>query len=233
MEKCLCIIPARGGSKRIPRKNIKNFYGFPIIKYSIDAALSSLCFDEVMVSTEDSEIKEIAVQLGANVPFMRSKKTSDDNATLGDVIEEVLLEYFKIGKKFDSFCCILATAPFVSEEKIRQGYELLSSTNADSIIPVTKFSFPIQRALKIEDGKLKMFWPENYNMRSQDLAPAYRDCGQFYWMKTQSFLEQKKIYAKNAVPLIIPESEEQDIDTTEDWIIAEIKYKILKKDGQI
>lgn len=229
MNKCLAIIPARGGSKRIPRKNIKSFCGQPIIKYSIDAALKANCFDEVMVSTEDIEIAAVAQQYGAKVPFVRSPVNSNDQAMLADVIEEVIKEYGKRGQNFKYFCCILATAPFISVNKLIEGFELLTKTGADSVVPVTKFSYPIQRALKIDNGKLNMFWPENYNVRSQDLVPAYHDCGQFYWMKTQSLLEQKKLYAKFTVPLEVLELEVQDIDTVYDWEIAELKYQILNR----
>ncbi len=226
-DKCLAIIPARGGSKRIPRKNIKLFLDKPIIQYSIDAARSANLFDEVMVSTEDMEISRVAQSCGASVPFFRSAKTADDYATMGDVVEEVILEYKNMGCEFKYFCCILATAPFVTADRLIQTFELLKNSEADSIIPVTRFSYPIQRALKIEDEKLKMFWPENYNKRSQDLTPAYHDCGQFYWMKVESFLKQKKIFSENSIPFKIPETEVQDVDTLEDWKIAEFKYKII------
>jgi N-acylneuraminate cytidylyltransferase len=229
MKTSLAVIPARGGSKRIPRKNIKLFANQPIIKYSIDAALKSGCFDEVMVSTDDSEITDVAQLSGANVPFIRSKENSNDHAMLADVIEEVILEYANRGQFFDYFCCILATAPFVTSARLIQGFDLLQKTGADSVVPVTRFSFPIQRAVKIENGQLKMFWPENYNIRSQDLIPAYHDCGQFYWMKTESLLKQKKLYAEYTVPLIIPELEVQDIDTIDDWKISELKYQMLKE----
>jgi pseudaminic acid cytidylyltransferase len=227
LQNCLAIIPARGGSKRIPRKNLKNFCGKPIIAYSIDVALKSHCFGEVMVSTDDKEIAEISSSFGAQIPFIRSSVNSNDHAMLADVIEEVLKEYEKRGKNFKYFCCILATAPFISLNKFIEGFDALIKTGADSVVPVTKFSYPIQRAVKIEDGQLKMFWPENYNVRSQDLISAYHDCGQFYWMKSQSLLEQKKLYAKFTVPLEIPEIEVQDIDTVQDWEIAEMKYQIL------
>jgi pseudaminic acid cytidylyltransferase len=226
-DKCLAIIPARGGSKRIPRKNIKLFLGKPIIQYSIDAARSANLFDEIMVSTEDKEIATVAESCGAKVPFFRSEQTSSDYATIGDVIEEVLLEYKNRGCEFEYFCCILATAPFVTVDRLIQTFELLKNSDADSIIPVTRFSYPIQRALKIEDEKLKMFWPENYSKRSQDLTPTYHDCGQFFWMRVDSFLEQKTVFAKNTLPFEIPESETQDIDTIQDWKIAEFKYKII------
>lgn len=228
MSKCLAIIPARGGSKRIPRKNIKHFCGKPIIEYSIEAAIKSGFFSDVMVSTDDEEIAKIAQQCGAKVPFMRSVNTSNDHAMLADVIEEVLLKYQNQSRFFDYFCCVLATAPFVTSGKIKAGFDLLRSTGVDSVVPVTRFSYPIQRALKIENEQLVMFWPENYNVRSQDLEPAYHDSGQFYWMKSQSLLEQKKLFARHTVPLVIPESEVQDIDTEEDWKTAEVKYHMMK-----
>jgi N-acylneuraminate cytidylyltransferase len=227
-KKSLAIITARGGSKRIPRKNIKSFLGNPIIKYSIDAAIHSKCFDEVMVSTDDREIAGISERLGARIPFMRSETTSNDFATTADVIEEVLLEYKKTGKVFDYCCCIYPTAPFVSPERLKEGLNILTLKNVDSVLPVVRFSYPIQRALKIENGRLLMIWPENLNKRSQDLMPAYHDAGQFYWLKVESFLKQKKLYAENSAPIEIPESEVQDIDNEEDWKIAEMKYRILK-----
>lgn len=229
MEECLAIIPARAGSKRIPKKCIKSFCDQPIIKYSIDAALQSECFTEVIVSTDDQEFARISKEFGANVPFLRSEKNSDDYSMLADVIEEVLLEYKKIGKTFKYFCCILSTAPFISSKRILQGLQTLIQSGADSVVPIVQFSYPIQRSLKITDGKLKMFWPENYNVRSQDAEPAYHDVGQFYWMKVDSFLKQKVLFAKHSVPLIIPEMEVQDIDTFSDWEIAELKYKMIQK----
>jgi len=225
----VAIITARGGSKRIPRKNIKIFLGFPIIKYSIETAIKSECFDEVMVSTDDKEIAEVAKKLGAKIPFFRSKATSDDFATTADVIEEVLLGYKNINKNFEYGCCIYPTAPFVSAERLREGFDILKSKRADSVLPVVRFSYPIQRALKIENGRLLMIWPENLNERSQDLMPAYHDCGQFCWFKVKKFLENKKVLTENTFPIIVPESEIQDIDTEEDWKIAEMKFKILKK----
>jgi N-acylneuraminate cytidylyltransferase len=223
----LAIIPARGGSKRIPRKNIKTFIDRPIIAYSINAAQKAECFDEIMVSTEDHEIASIAQVYGAAVPFVRSERAANDLAMLADVIEEVLLEYKKRGRLFTYFCCILPTAPFVSSVVLQRGLKLLIETGADAVIPVTRFSYPIQRSLKIEKDRLSMLWPENYNVRSQDLMPVYHDCGQFYWMRSESLLVQKKLFAQNTVPLEIPESEVQDIDVEEDWKIAEMKYRIL------
>jgi len=228
-DKKLAIITARGGSKRIPRKNIKNFLGYPIIKYSIDAAIKSECFDEIMVSTDDKEIAEVSERLGAKIPFLRSQANSNDFATTADVIEEVLLEYKKLSKNFEYCCCIYPTAPFISSERLKEGFDILKSRGVDSVFPVVRYGHPIQRALKIQGGHLSMIWPENLNTRSQDLMPAYHDSGQFYWFRTKRFLEDKKILTENVAAIIIPESEVQDIDTEEDWKIAEIKFKILKK----
>lgn len=229
MSKCLCIIPARGGSKRIPFKNIKDFLGQPIIKYSIDAAIKANLFEEVMVSTDDKQIAEISKTFGAKVPFFRSEKNSNDFAMLADVVEEVLLEYKKIFKEYEYFCCILPTAPFISSKDLIDSFRLLQNSNADALIPIVRFSFPIQRALKIENNKLRMFWPENMHVRSQDLEQAYHDVGQFYWMRVKSFLEQKKIYADNSISYELQEEQVQDIDTLSDWKVAEIKYKMYKK----
>jgi pseudaminic acid cytidylyltransferase len=227
----LAIITARGGSKRIPRKNIRDFLGYPIIKYSIQAAANGNCFDEIMVSTDDKEIAAIAEQYGATIPFYRSEATSNDFATTSDVVEEVIFEYKKRGKTFQYCCCIYPTVPFINADHLRRGFDILRSTGADSAIPIVRFSYPIQRALKTENGRLSMIWSENLNARSQDLMPAYHDVGQFYWFKVESFLIQKKLFMDYTVPIEIPESEVQDIDNEEDWKIAEIKYTILKKIG--
>lgn len=227
MKNCLAIITARGGSKRIPRKNIKNFLGSPIIKYSIDAALQAGCFTEVMVSTDDDEIAALAISLGAKVPFMRSNENSNDFATTAEVITEVLEVYKKSGQHFDYACCIYPTAPFVTDFKLQQAYKMLIEKNAETVVPVVSFGFPILRSLKIEDGLIKMNWPEYISSRSQDLAPAYHDCGQFYFIKTDLFLKNKKLFSENSVGYEMPESEVQDIDTEEDWKVAEIKYSFL------
>lgn len=226
--KNIAIIPARGGSKRIPRKNIKDFLGKPIIAYSIEAAIKSGVFDEIMVSTDDLQIAEIAQKFGATVPFLRSAELSDDNATTSAVLIEVLNEYKKTGQSFNYGCCIYACAPFINPQKIKSGLELMRKKQANGAIPVTKFSYPIQRALKIEDEKLSMIDPKNLNARSQDLAPTYHDIGQYYWFNAENLLEEKTLFPKNSVAIITPEIEVQDIDTREDWRIAELKYKILK-----
>lgn len=220
----IAIITARGGSKRIPRKNIKDFLGKPIITYSIEAALESGVFDEVMISTDDEEIADIAKKAGATVPFMRSEKTSGDFATTADVIEEVLSSYADLGKEFDYVCCIYPTAPFVTATAIKTAMETLVSKDVDTVMPVVRFSFPPQRCVVVKDDMLVAKWPECMNMRSQDLEPYYHDCGQFYCLNTKSFLEQKKIVMEKTMPYFQEEMNVQDIDTLEDWEIAEIKY---------
>lgn len=225
----VAIITARGGSKRIPKKNIKDFLGFPIIKYSIDAAINSGCFSEIMVSTDDREIAEIALKYGAQVPFMRSAETANDYSVTVDVINEVLNTYLNLGKNFEYACCIYPTAPLIDYRKIQEGYEVIKRYGASTLIPVVKFSYPIQRGLKIEKDRLQMIWPENMNAHSQDLMPAYHDVGQFYWMRVKLFLKDKKLFADDTALIEIPESEVQDIDNEEDWKIAEMKYRILKK----
>ncbi len=232
--KKLCIIPARGGSKRIPRKNIKNFLGKPIIAYSIEAALQSNLFDEVMVSTDDNEIAEIAKKYGAKVPFLRSEENANDYATTVDVINEVLQQYKEIGKSFQTACCIYPTAPFVSSNKLKEAFDLMMSNNFDSVFPVMEFSFPIQRALKKDvNNKMTLFQPEHLNSRSQDLEKAYHDSGQFYWFFTNAILEKGKLWTDNTGVIVIKESEGQDIDTLEDWKLAEIKYKLLHEKENI
>jgi pseudaminic acid cytidylyltransferase len=229
MKKCLAIITARGGSKRIPRKNIKEFLGSPIIKYSIDAALGAGCFDQVMVSTDDQEIADIAAGLGAIIPFMRSVDASNDHATTAEVVLEVLSSYKKKGIEFEYFCCIYPTAPFITAEKLKTAYDMLVNSSAKSVIPIVSFGFPILRSFKIEDGLVKMNWPEHMSNRSQDLPLAYHDCGQFYFLKTDNFLQDKKMYTDSMLPFEMPESEVQDIDNEEDWKVAEIKYTFLKE----
>lgn len=222
-ERNIAIITARGGSKRIPKKNRKEFCGKPIIAYSIEAALQAEIFEEIMVSTDDREIAEIALNYGAKVPFYRSEGTSGDFATTADVLLEVLDRYKKAGKCFDNFCCIYPTAPFITPEKLKSGMALL--TEAEGVLPVVKFSFPPQRCVVIRDGKAEMKWKENLNVRSQDLEPFYHDCGQFYCCRTEAFLREKKLPLGNTAPFIMDEREVQDIDNIEDWEIAEIKFQ--------
>lgn len=228
----IAIIPARGGSKRIPRKNIKSFLGKPIIAYSIEAALKSNLFDEIMVSTDDEKIAEIAKKHGAKVPFLRSNTNANDFAVLADVVEEVVSNYSQKNQFFENICCILPTAPFVTSTKIIEAFKTLSNNNFDSVFPVLEFSFPIQRSLKIEDNKVALVWNENLNVRSQDLEPRYHDSGQFYWLKTATFNREKKLFTNNSGALIISELHAQDIDTETDWKLAEIKYKLMLNDQE-
>lgn len=231
MEKRIAVITARGGSKRIPKKNIKNFCGKPILAYSIEAALKSQLFDTVMVSTDSKEIADIAVQYGASVPFMRSAETSNDYATTNDVLKEVFTEYEKRGQHFDLAVCIYPTAPFVTAQKLRGAVELMTKEAADAVTPVVRYSFPPQRAFVIRDGSLEYQYPEFAPMRSQDLEPIYHDCGQFYVMKVENVL--KNLVAKKSVPLIVSELEVQDIDNEEDWKLAEMKYQMMMvEDGK-
>lgn len=223
----LAVIPARGGSKRIPQKNIKFFLGKPIIAYSIEAVLHSGLFDEVMVSTDDKEIASIAKQYEAKVPFFRSPKNADDVSTLAHVLEEVLQSYQAIGQHFDSVCCVLPTAPFITSKKLNESFETFQKENFDSVFPVIEFSYPIQRALAINNGKVCMVHEVYELTRSQDLEPRYHDSGQFYWLKVQSFLQDKKFFTKKSGALIISELEAQDIDTETDWKLAEMKYKMM------
>lgn len=220
----LAIITARGGSKRIPRKNIRPFLGKPILTYSIEAALASDIFDEVMVSTDDEEIAQIARSAGASVPFFRSADAANDYASTDDVIREVLNAYAAQGKTFDTFCCIYPTAPFVTAQKLKCAMDMLKE--ADSVMPVVPFSYPVQRGLCLDaDGHIGYKWPEYAASRSQDLEKLYHDCGQFYACRTAAFFAEGTTDTKNMVPLILPELEVQDIDTLEDWAIAEVKYQ--------
>ncbi len=225
--KTLAIIPARGGSKRIPRKNIKDFLGKPIIAYSINSALDSGVFDEVMVSTDDIEIAEIAEHYGASVPFYRSPEMSNDMAMTAPVLIEVLDKYKQLGKEFEYVACIYPTAPFITPKILKESMELLIKSNVDSVLPIVRYSYPPQRGLIIENGLVKMLYPENYNVRSQDFTPYYHDCGQFYCLKTSVLRQEQKLYCKSTIPIELPETAVQDIDNEEDWKIAEMKYKLL------
>ncbi len=217
----IAIITARGGSKRIPRKNIRDFLGKPIIAYSITSAIESGIFDEVMVSTDDEEIADISRKYGASIPFMRSEETANDYATTTDVLKEVLNCYKNLGRSFSSMCCLYPCAPFVTKEKLIDAYELLIKTNSSFVLPVVKFNVPIQWALKIVDTKAVFNTPEYRSCRSQDLEDYYFDAGQFYFYKLENEVE---FNSEEMTPIIIPESEVQDIDTLEDWRIAEQKY---------
>jgi N-acylneuraminate cytidylyltransferase len=224
--KIIAIITARGGSKRIPRKNIKEFFGKPMIKYAIDAALESKLFDTVMVSTDDDEIAVVAAQCGAEIPFMRSEETADDIATTSDVLLEVIDGYKKLQTAFDNLCCIYPCVPFLTSETLINAYNLFKENDVDMLMPIVQFSYPIQRSLKINrQGFLEYAQPEYIRARSQDLESMYHDVGMFYFYKTEALLKKEKIIK----PFKMKESEIQDIDTLEDWKMAEIKYKMLRK----
>ena len=232
MEKAIAIITARGGSKRIPRKNIRDFCGRPILTYSIEAALSSDIFDEVMVSTEDTEIAGIAAQYGAKVPFLRSAGTADDYATTADVLMEVLTQYRAVGREFQFACCIYPTAPFVTAAKIKQAMKCLEESGADSVLPVTAFSFPPMRGFLLEAGEAKYAFPEYASRRSQDIQPMYYDCGQFYCFQVRRFLESRQLVTAHTRAMIVPEMEVQDIDSEQDWRLAELKYRLMKEKAE-
>ena len=245
--KNLAIITARGGSKRIPKKNIKEFCGKPIIAYSIEAALESALFEEVMVSTESEEIAEIAKQYGASVPFFRSAEAADDHATMYDVLTEVVGVYEKNGRHFNNYCCLYPTAPFITANRLQDAFKCFTDNNAALLDPVVRFSFPPQRGMIIVDGELRFKFPENALKRSQDLEPMYHECGQFYFFSNDYYDENGnvlhvtpkeinppsiKLYDKNGarkriIPYIMPEIEVQDIDNPDDWEIAETKYRII------
>jgi len=226
--KNLCIIPARGGSKRIPRKNIKPFMDKPIMAYSIEAALESGIFDEVMVSTDDNDFADVARQYGASVPFMRSAATANDFASTEDVLIEVLDEYKKQGKEFDNLCCLYSTAPFVTADRLKEAYDKMIEEKVDAVFTVVAYSYPIQRCLHIVDGRITMKWPEYQSARSQDLETIYHDAGQFYFARVSQLQIEKDLWMKNSIPLILPETEVQDLDTMTDWQLAEMKFNLLK-----
>ncbi len=214
--------------KRIPRKNIKDFLGKPIIAYSIESALKSELFEEVMVSTDDNEIADIAKKYGAKIPFMRSKENANDYATLADTLNEVIKQFYNTGKEFLNICCVLPTAPLTTEQHIKKAFTKFEQAKFDSICPVVEFSYPIFRALEFnEKKKLKMIWPEHLRTRGQDLKPAYHDSGSFYWVRTNALIQENTLFCKNGSAIILPETEVQDIDNESDWKMAELKYKIL------
>ena len=226
---CIAIIPARGGSKRIPRKNIKDFLGKPIISYSIYAALESGLFQNVIVSTDDEEIAEIAKKTGAQVPFFRSKENSDDIASTVDVLIEVIDKLTKQGQPIDYLCCIYPTAPFIKPDLLQRAYNLLVQEELDSVFPVVRYSYPVQRSLKVYNNLIEMVQPEYLTSRSQDLEPRYHDAGQFYFTKVQPLKEKKKIFTNNSGYILLTEMQVQDIDNEIDWKLAEMKYTLLNE----
>ena len=226
--KTLCIIPARGGSKRIPRKNVRDFKGRPVIAWSIGAARESGIADTVMVSTDDKEIATVAKAYGAEVPFMRSSENADDRAGISEVLIEVVENYQKLGRSFDYVVCILATAPLIRASDLKKAYGMLKScAGAGSICSVESFSYPPQRGLRLKDGRLEMLNPDHYTARSQDLEKIYHDCGQFFIFRTTALLRDRKLYTEYTLPFMLDETGAQDIDTDTDWKIAELKYELL------
>lgn len=230
----IAIIPARGGSKRIPRKNIKEFCGQPMLAYSIKAALKSDCFDRVIVSTDDREIVEIARSFGAEAPFMRPDELSNDYAGTLPVIKHAIEWFDAQGENPTEVCCLYATAPFVQAATIRRSYEQLLQTQADYCFTVTSFAFPIQRAIRVtQNDRIEMFHPEHFKTRSQDLEEAYHDAAQIYWGKAEAFKAEKPLFAGYSSPYILPRYLVQDIDTPEDWKRAELMYQALKQSGEM
>lgn len=223
----VAIITARGGSKRIPRKNIRSFYGKPVIAYAIHTALESELFDEVMVSTDDEEIAEISKKFGAKIPFMRSSETSNDFAGTLDVLKEVIGNYSKRGINFDELCCIYPVSPLIQKESLIQGFNILKNPDVNFVIPVCKYSTPIQRSLKIENGKLLMADELSLNIRSQDLEVRYFDVGQFYIAKVEQLLKSKSLFTNNTAAYEVNEFHVQDVDNEEDWKMLEFKYQYL------
>ncbi|MCP4933876.1 MAG: pseudaminic acid cytidylyltransferase [bacterium] len=223
----LALIPARGGSKRISGKNIKSFCGQPIIAYSIEAALASDCFDRVIVSTDREEIAEVAREHGAEIPFMRPARFSDDHATTMDVIRHALSFYEDAGETIEAICCLYATAPFVTANDLHAGWELMAQSDASFVFSATSFPFPIQRAFYLDENeRVNMFQPENLETRSQDLREAYYDAGQFYWCRAQAARDNLPIFAPHSKPLLMARERVQDIDTLEDWNFAEKLFKL-------
>ena len=224
----VAIIPARGGSKRIPRKNIKPFAGLPIIAHSIKAAQASGLFDRIIVTTDDEEIAQVARSFGAQVPFMRPTELSDDHTATIPVIAHAIQTLQANGDVIDAACCIYATAPFVRAEDILSAYNALLTHNKHYAFPVTTFAFPIQRGVKRDDeGNIEMFYPEHFVTRSQDLEEAYHDVGQFYWGTADAWLSGKAIFSDAATTIVLPRHLVQDIDTPEDWQRAELMHKVL------
>ena len=232
-KRALCIIPARGGSKRIQRKNIIDFIGKPLISYSIAAIKEANIADTIMVSTDDPEIADVAKRFGADVPFFRNEELADDKTGIAEVLIDVVEQYRKTGMEFEFIICILASAPLIQKDNLVKAFDMLVNTEEiDSVCPVEPFSYPPQRSLVVRGGKLQMLYPENYFARSQDLEKQYHDCGKFFMFKTEALLRDKKLYTKNTLPLFLDEMESQDIDNFTDLEIAKLKYELLFKKGE-
>ena len=233
--KAIAIIPARGGSKRIPRKNIKIFHGKPLIAYSIETAIESNLFGKVIVSTDDEEIASVAKAYGAEVPFIRPKELSDDYTGTIDVVHHALEYLDKTGEVYEYVCTIYATAPLLQKEYLIQGYERLVQSDAVNAFSVTSMPFPIQRTFKIDrNGRCEMFFPQYYRSRSQDLEEAYQDAGQFYWSNRvrEKMTPNKVVFSDISIPIVLPRHLVQDIDTLEDWKRAEIMYQVINEQNE-
>lgn len=224
----IAIIPARGGSKRIPRKNIKLFHGKPMIAWSILAAQQAGCFQRIIVSTDDAEIAAVAQEYGAEVPFVRPAEIANDYATTGEVISHAMTWLNEQGKMPELVCCLYATAPFVEPDDLRQGLALLTAdSQCQFAFSATRFGFPVQRAIKLDaSGQVSMFYPEYQLTRSQDLEDAYHDAGQFYWGRASAWLNKSPIYAAHSQLVLLPSYRVQDIDTPDDWLRAERLFSL-------
>ncbi|QHE83769.1 pseudaminic acid cytidylyltransferase [Hydrogenophaga sp. BPS33] len=228
--KTLCIIPARGGSKRIPRKNLREFRGVPILGWSIRAARDSDCFDDVVLSTDDAEIARVGESLGASVPFMRHPETATDHATTAAVLIETLTRLRELGQHHDAVCCLYPTAPFTTHRDLQNGLTQLTSGRFDVVLPVARFDYPIWRSFRRDDtGQLQMNWPEHRDSRSQDLPPAYHDAGQWCWFRPEALFEHGTLLGPNTGSLVLPSERVQDIDTEDDWLTAEWKHERIFK----
>jgi len=224
----VAIIPARGGSKRIPRKNIKEFNGKPMISWSIEAAIESGCFDRILVSTDDEEIAAVAREFGAETPFMRPISLSDDHTGTIPVIKHALNWLNGSAEAVEYACCIYATAPFVSPTDIKSGLDILRNSSCDYVLSVTTYAFPIQRAIRLtNDHRIQMFYPEHFGSRSQDLEEAWHDAGQFYWGVLEAWMNERELFTEKSLPVILPRYRVQDIDTPEDWERAELLSKLM------
>lgn len=226
MTRSLAIVMARGGSKRIPGKNIRDFLGKPILSYPLAALTQSGCFDAIIVSTDNDQIAQVASELGAKVPFRRSAEAANDFATIADAVHDVLTAYKNLGQQFEFVCCVLGTAALLTSESIQAGLDKLLGEDIDSVCPVVRFSFPPQRALRMTHSKLGFVYPEHISSRSNDLEPLFHDCGMFYWLRVESFFRHRQIFMPNSLGLELPEEEVQDIDNDSDWLLAEMKYKL-------
>jgi len=231
---CVAIIPARGGSKRIPRKNIKEFCGKPMIAWSIEAAKASGCFDQIVVSTDDEQIASIAFQYGATIPFMRPPALADDFTGTLPVIHHAVAWLNEFDAPVDYACCIYATAPFVSADDLKHGFQLIKETHSNYAFSVTSYAFPIQRAIRVTDnGRIAMFNPEHFHTRSQDLEEAWHDAGQFYWGTADAWCGERPVFGDGSVPVKLPRHRVQDIDTPEDWVRAEWLFKAMLNEDDL